>query len=353
MWSYALRRLALLVPALVGVVTLLFFVFTLLGDPAQMLAGQRADVQTIEAIRKDLGLDQPVWRQYLAYLNDLSPLGYAPPERAADPDYAAALLWTDAAGGGYGLKTPWLGRSYQNGKPVAGLYAEYLPGTLLLALASILLAGAVGISLGVAAAANYGKPLDRGLTALSMLGISTPSFFSAILAAWLFAMALHEYTGLDVTGYVVKDRIWSEGAYWDWRALVLPALTLGVRPLGVVFQLTRASMKEALDAQFVRTARAKGAPPRAVLVRHALRNALNPVLTSLSSWFGALLMGAFFVEYVFDWQGVGKLTVEALMTSDFPVLLGSCVLTAVLFTLLTLSVDLLYPLLDPRVRLED
>lgn len=346
-----LQRLALLAATVWGLVTLLFLIFNLLGDPAAVAEGQRADLRTRESIRAELGLDRPPFLQYLHWLNDLSPVGRLDKRQRESGDYSALALWETADGGAWTLKLPYLRRSFQTNRPVAELYFERLPGTALLAGAALLLAALLGVSMGTLAARKPGGALDVALSSVAVLGLSTPSFFAALLAGWLLAYELHDWTGLDPTGYVTRDRILTPGeTYLDFRYLILPALTLGLRPLSVLFQLTREQMIDLRQADFARTARAKGLAETAVELRHLLRNALNPVLTALSAWLGALLGGSFFVEYIFDWQGVGKLTVDALMTNDYPVLMGCCLFTALIFVGVQFSMDGVYRLLDPRIR---
>jgi peptide/nickel transport system permease protein len=184
----------------------------------------------------------------------------------------------------------------------------------------------------------------------AVLGIAAPSFFSAILIAWVFGYLLHDFTGLPMFGSL-KDVDPFAGQVYRWQNLVLPAVTLGIRPLAIITQLTRASMLEVLGQDYIRTAWAKGLSPRRVVYGHALRNALNPVVTAVSGWFASLLAGAFFVEYIFAWQGIGKVTVEALETADLPVAMGSLLTLGSLFVLINIAVDIAYYLLDPRIRL--
>ncbi|MCE3007192.1 MAG: ABC transporter permease [Bacteroidetes bacterium] len=328
---------------LLGVVTLLFLLFGLLGDPAEQIAGQRADVATLENIRTELGLDQPLWQQYLGYLNDLSPLAYLSEAARQTGNYRYLPLV-----GGLVLKAPYLRHSYQSGRPILALYLERLPGTALLALTALAFAALVGIGLGTLAGTRPGSWWDRALGLVSLVGISAPSFFVAILAIWVFSASLG---WLPSSGYVREPDLFSMGYHWQGRLLILPALTLGIRPLAILFQISRDSMIETLRQPYIRTARAKGLSPMRVVLRHALPNSLNPVLTSLTGWLASLLAGTFFIEYIFHWQGIGKLTIDALLTNDYPLLLGSALCTSVLFIAINEGVDVLYTRLDPRIRL--
>lgn len=348
MIPFLLRRLFYGALVLLGVATVVFFLFMVVpSDPARLTLGQRADAETLQAVREELGLNQPVWKRYLGYLNDISPLGMVGPE---DRDRAAWVLFPIGGGEKLALKAPDLRRSYQYRKPVAAIIARVLPNTLLLAGVALLGATVAGIALGTFSALRPQTALDRALMSTAVLGIAAPSFFSAILIAWVFGYLLHDFTGLPMFGSL-KDVDPFAGQVYRWQNLVLPAVTLGIRPLAIITQLTRASMLEVLGQDYIRTAWAKGLSPRRVVYGHALRNALNPVVTAVSGWFASLLAGAFFVEYIFAWQGIGKVTVEALETADLPVAMGSLLTLGSLFVLINIAVDIAYYLLDPRIRL--
>ncbi|HMP88416.1 MAG TPA: ABC transporter permease, partial [Lacibacter sp.] len=184
----------------------------------------------------------------------------------------------------------------------------------------------------------------------SILGISAPSFFMGILIAWIFGFLLRPWTGLHMTGSWFDIDVETGEQVYTLRNLILPALTLGIRPLAIITQLTRSAMLDVLNQDYIRTAYAKGMPAHVVVWKHALRNALNPVITAVTGWFAELLAGAFFVEYIFGWKGIGKITVDALEKLDYPVVMGSVLLAAVLFVLMNMLADLLYGAADPRVR---
>lgn len=229
---------------------------------------------------------------------------------------------------------------------------EALPGTLLLAVAAMCIAVVIGIPLGVLAAVKKDTWMDTSSIFLSVLGISAPSFFMGIVIAYLFGFVLSDYTGLHMTGsWRDIDEITGR-PYWSLQNLWLPALTLGIRPLAIIAQLTRSAMLDVLNQDYIRTAYAKGLPKRVVVWKHALRNALNPVITAITGWFAELLAGAFFVEYIFGWKGIGKITVDALEKLDFPVVMGSVLVTSLFFILVNILSDVLYAVVDPRVRLE-
>jgi peptide/nickel transport system permease protein len=315
---------------LLSIASIVFFLFSKsFPDPEQMVVGERTDKATSEAIKKELGLDQSLWHQYISYINDLSPVGFAE--------------------GRLTFKTPYLRRSFQNGKPVSAIIKDALPGTIVLAVASMLLATFLGLMFGVLAARFQNRPTDRIILAISTAGISIPGFFAAILVAWFFAYVLHNYTKLPMTGSLYDIDPFN-GKTLQLSNLILPTLALGVRPLAVITQLTRSALIEELSKDYIRTARAKGLSEQKVIWRHALRNAINPVITSLSGWFASLLAGAFFVEYIFNWKGLGKVTIDSLEKSDLPVVMGSVLFVAVVFVFINMMVDMIYVFIDPRIR---
>ncbi len=334
---------------MLGVVVVVFFVFQGFGDPSRLVMGQRADAATQENIRKELNLDQPKWKQFLFYMNDVSPLSVHTTE-----DIAAKQLHGFFIGGKtkFAIKVPYLRRSYQTKKDVWSILMEALPGTLLLAIAAMIIATVAGIFLGVIAAVKKNTWMDTTAIFTSILGISAPSFFMGIIIAYLFGYVLSNYTGLHMTGsWFDIDEISGE-KYLTIKNLWLPALTLGIRPLAIITQLTRSSMLDVLNQDYIRTAYAKGLSKRVVVWKHALRNALNPVITAITGWFAELLAGAFFVEYIFGWKGIGKITVEALEKLDFPVVMGSVLISAAFFIFINILADLLYGIIDPRVRVQ-
>jgi len=345
---YLLRRLLSAIPVLLGVVVVLTLIFQLLGDPARMLAGQRTDAETLNAIRASLRLDRPLWQRVLGYLNDLSPVGQV--LEAHQPGAFCPGGCKEA--GQWALKTPWLGRSYQTGRPVMELYLENLGGTVILALSSMLIATVLGLLLGIWAAEREGTWVDMVVSIVAQLGLSAPSFFMAVVFMGVFAIALGPFTGLPTSGYWIRPNILTDGYSYYPAALVLPVLTLSIRPLAVLVQLMRESYITTLKQDFVRTARAKGLSERRIRWAHVLPNALGPFLVSVSGWLANLLTGAFFVEYIFDWQGVGRLLIDALGQNDFPVVAGCCVLTSVLFVLTNVLTDVIHALIDPRIRLQ-
>jgi peptide/nickel transport system permease protein len=332
-----------------GIVSLLFVIFYGLGDPTSFLVGDQADEATKASVRQKYGLDQPIAVQYFSYLNGLSPLGWLSEDAGKQTRHISLLR---AGTGTISLKSPDLGRSFQSNQAVTPMISSRLEGTMILALSAIVFASVLGIGLGMLAAMKRDSWWDRGILSLSVLGISAPSFFIGVLIAWLFAVVLRDWTGLNVTGHIFEEKVFEPGREVVLKNLLLPALSLGIRPLAIFIQLTRSSMLDVLNTDYVRTARAKGLPQRTILFRHALRNALNPVITSITGWLASLLAGAFFIEYIFNWQGIGKLMIDALEKQDLPVILGTAIFIGVVFVGITILTDASYRLLDPRVRLD-
>lgn len=346
--QYILRKIAYAGFVLAGVVAIVFFLFQGFGDPARLVLGQTGDSATIQNIRKELYLDQPKWKQFLLYVRDVSPISVHTRQEIAEKQLKGIFIGGDTK---LAFKLPYLRHSYQSKRDVLELLMEALPGTLLLAIAAMLFATIVGIGLGVLAAVKQNTWMDTSAVFGSVLGISAPSFFMGILIAYFFAIVLGPYTGLNLTGSYYEYDDYTGEKYLSLKNLILPALTLGIRPLAIVTQLTRSAMLDVLHQDYIRTAYAKGLSKTRVIFRHALRNALNPVLTAVTGWFAELLAGAFFVEYIFGWKGVGKITVDALDKLDFPVVMGSVLVTATLFVIINILSDILYSMVDPRVKI--
>jgi len=354
---YILKKLGYALVTLVGIITVIFLLFNVLpGDPARMMLDQKEDPEQLAKIRKKYGFDQPLSKQYLYYLNDLSPISF----HSKNPDsytalnsnkYKAFRLFT-LFRTTVVLKKPYLRESFQKtGKQVSQVIAETLPNTVVLAISAISFAIVIGIILGIISAQVKDSWLDSTIQIISTLGMSVPSFFSAILFAWLFGFVLHEYTGLRMTGSLYAMDDFGERITIQWKNLILPALVLGIRPLAVIIQLMRNSLLEVFNQEYIRTAKAKGLTTYQIIKRHALKNALNPVVTAVSGWFASMLAGAVFVEYIFGWNGLGKEIVDALNTLDLPIIMGAVLIIASLFILINIVVDILYGWLDPKIRL--
>jgi peptide/nickel transport system permease protein len=419
--KYILSKLAYGLLVLWGVVTVVFFIFTLGGDPVENLVAENSTQEVKDAIRKKFNLDLPVGERYVHYLNDLSPIslhGNGEDSRnRLDTSQYSVLLSAQLGSNTLAIKAPFLSRSYISERSVTAIIGDALPGTAVLAIVAMIFAIILGLSIGVLSALNKDGLIDRVALVLSVLGMSGPSFFMAILVAWiggylwyetttltawpivfilLFVLAglwrnkrvkkslseglgklgligaimglafwilggifggpLSEFvfrlpgTGLSMTGSLYDVDIW-EGQVLNLKNLILPALTLGIRPLAVIVQLTRNSLLEVMQQDYIRTARAKGLKESAIIWRHALKNALNPVLTAISGWFASMLAGAVFVEFVFGWKGLGLETYSALEKDDLPVVMGAVVVIASIFVVINLLTDLMYGVIDPRVRI--
>jgi peptide/nickel transport system permease protein len=194
--------------------------------------------------------------------------------------------------------------------------------------------------------------LEKIILVVTSLGMSLPSFFAAILIAWVFAFLLADYTGLSMFGSLWSVDDFGEGEYLSLKNIILPAITLGIRPLAVITELTKSTMKEVLEQDYIRTAKAKGLSNFKIIYSHALRNTLNPIVSSISGWFASLIAGAVFVEYIFDWKGVGVVIVDSLEKYDFPVLMGALIVICVILIIINVLTDIIYALLDPRVRIK-
>ncbi len=327
------------------------------GDPAQMMLGQNEDSEQLAIVKQKYGFDKPITTQYFYYINDLSPISFHSKKEAdytflGTGKYNAATLFS-IGNTTIVLKFPYLRESFtKQGKKVSQVLAETLPNTFVLAVTAIIIAMILGILFGIVSALYKDRWLDKTIQIFSTLGMSIPSFFSAILFAWFFGYILHEYTNLEMTGSLYELDNFGEAMHVKWKNLILPAVVLGIRPLAVVIQLMRNSLLEVFNQDYIRTARAKGLSEFQIIKRHAVKNALNPVVTAISGWFASMLAGAVFVEYIFGWNGLGKEIVNALNTLDLPVIMGSVLIIALLFIIINIFVDLIYVWLDPKVKLQ-
>ncbi|GMV47173.1 MAG: glutathione ABC transporter permease [Pseudomonadota bacterium] len=339
MFAYLLRKLAALVPTLAGVTLAAFALIRLVpGDPVEVMVGERRlDPAAHAALVQQLGLDQPLAVQYGRYV--------------------AQLAHGD------------LGRSLVTREPVAAEFAVLFPATVELAAAAFALALALGLALGVTAALRRGSWLDQLVMALATLGHSMPVFWWGLILIMAFSVGLEwtpvsgrigiEYDIDPVTGFMLVDaalaswRGQEPGAFASALAhLVLPAVVLGTVPMAVIARMTRSSMLEVLREEYMRTARAKGLAPARVVLHHGLRNALIPVLTVLGLQVGSLLGGAVLTETIFSWPGIGKWLIDAIARRDYPVVQAGILVAALVFIGVNLGVDLLYGVVNPRVRSE-
>ena len=348
MFQYILRKIGYGCLVFLGVLALVFFIFNVLPvDASSLTIGQSSDTATLEAVQKELGLDQPTSVQFTYYLRDISPISF----HQKNAEVLANYDYLKLVGLGKHIlvaKWPYLRRSYQTKREVTSILAKALPQTLLLAFFAILMASLLGIALGAVGALKQNSWVDQLLTTLSTVRVSVPSFFSALLIGYLLGNLWAEFTGLNQTGSLYEINNLGQRQL-VWKNLFLPSIALGVRPISVIYQLTRSSLLDVLRKDYVRTARAKGLSEFRVVVVHALRNALNPIVTSVTGWFASLLAGAFFVEVIFNIKGIGFVTIDAMQKFDFPVAMGAILILAFVFLLANILADLTYGLLDPRV----
>ncbi len=307
MITYVLRKSVMSIPILIGLATIVFilnFVFVP-GDPVRIAMGQHADPETIEVIREEMGLNDPLYKQYLKFMG--------------------RLFQGD------------LGRSFTTKRPVTEMIAERFPATALLALSAMVVSIVLGVTAGIISAVKPYSIWDYLFMSLSMIGVSMPVYWLGLLLIWLVAL------NLDLLPV---------GGYGSWQHLILPAFALGSRQAARIARMTRSSMLEVIEKDYVKTARAKGLSEKIVIIKHALRNALIPVITVIGTQLGYLLGGTVITERVFSWPGVGRMAVDAVMKRDFPLIQGTVLFLAAIFIVVTLLVDLSYGFLDPRIRYE-
>ena len=357
MTNFLFNRLIYSALTLFGVVTLIFFLFNVLpGDPAQMMLGQNQNSEQLINVKKKYGFDQPISTQYFYYLNDLSPISFHSNNQEnytflkEDKYSEIKLMKFDSFT--VVLKFPYLRTSFtMQGKKVSEIIRNTLPNTIVLAISAITIAIIIGLFLGIISAIFKDSYIDKSIQLISVIGMSLPSFFSAILFAWFFGYILHEYTNLEMTGSLFELDDFGENYSIKLKNLILPAIVLGIRPLAVISQLMRNELLDVLNQDYIRTARAKGLSEYIVIKNHGIKNSLNPVVTAISGWFASLLAGAVFVEYIFGWNGLGKEIVNALNNLDLPVIMGSVLVIAFMFIIINILVDIIYAWLDPRVKL--
>ena len=355
---WVLRKLSNMFLTLFGVTTIIFFLFNVLpGDPAQMMLGQNENSEQLTVLKKKYGFDKPVFIQYLYYLNDLSlvSIHYNDSNNLSflKKDKYNFINFLSFKDFNIVLKTPYLRESYQkNGVAVIEIIKNTFPNTAVLAISSIIIAIILGMFLGIFSALNKNTWIDYSIQLFSTLGMSVPSFFSAILFAWLFGYVLSDITGLNMTGSLYELDDYGDNLTINLKNLVLPSIVLGIRPVAVISQMMRNSLLKVLSQNYIRTAYAKGLTKFQIIKNHAIKNSLNPVITALSGWFASMLAGSVFVEYIFGWNGLGKEIVDSLNTLDVPVLMGAVLTIAFIFILINIFVDIIYSWLDPKVKLD-
>ena len=345
--KFLLTRFLSGVVILVSVVVLISSIVYLAPvDPARLTFGQRSDAGTVELKRKELGLDQSLSNQMMSYLADISPLIFTSQPQRFEPFRIGSIALGNTH---IVLKNINLRTSYQTGNEVSAMIRQALPKTVILALASFLFAALLGILLGLIAAIYQDKPIDKVILAVSTLGISVPSYVAAIVMAVIFGYTLHHLTGLNIQGSIFEVNDYGDDII-AWKNLILPAISLGIRPVSIIMQLTRSAVLEVMSQDYIRTAKAKGLNFVKVMLRHTLPNAMNPIVTSLTGWLASLLAGAYFVEKVFNFKGIGELTINGLVNYDLPVILACVILICLVFIVINIMTDIFYMILDPRMR---
>lgn len=307
MWSYIVKHFFQSILIILGVITVTFsLLYIVPGDPARMMLGQRADVESVESMREELGLNKPLYIQYIDFLG-----------KAVQGD---------------------LGRSYSTNREVVKTILDKLPATALLACSAMCISAILGVLIGVISSVKPNSFTDNSAMVFALFGISIPQFVFALMMALVFGSILKWF---PISGYINQG----------WEYLILPMLTLALRPLSIIARVTRSSMLEVMNKDYIRTAKAKGLARNKVIFKHTLRNALNPVVTTLSASLAATLGGQFFIEYIFNWPGIGLLAVDSILKLDFPMVQGTVLFTAIVFVVINFLVDIVYAMLDPKVKL--
>ena len=306
MIQYLFNRLLQAIPVLLGVIIITFVLMYIIpGDPVVSMVGERYSEETVQRLRQELHLDDPLPLQFLRYVGNVLQGNF--------------------------------GNSFITGEPVAALIIEKFPNTMMLAITAMFFAILIGLTAGIMSSVHPGSFMDRGIMVLALAGISAPVFWVGLILVLVVGVMLQ---WLPPTGF------------GGIEYLILPALTLGLRSAAYLARLTRATMLEVLSHDYIRTARSKGLPEWKVFIKHAFPNTLIPVITIIGTDFGSYLSGAVLTESIFGWPGIGRLALEAIMKRDFPVIQGTVLFMAIMFVLMNVLVDLLYGVVDPRIRLE-
>ena len=305
MIQYLFNRLLQAVPVLLGVIITFELMYIIPGDPVVSMVGERYSEETVQQLRQELHLDDPLPLQFLRYVGNVLQGNF--------------------------------GNSFITGEPVAALIIEKFPNTMMLAITAMFFAILIGLTAGIMSSVHPGSFMDRGIMVLALAGISAPVFWVGLILVLVVGVMLQ---WLPPTGF------------GGIEYLILPALTLGLRSAAYLARLTRATMLDVLSHDYIRTARSKGLPEWKVFIKHAFPNTLIPVITIIGTDFGSYLSGAVLTESIFGWPGIGRLALEAIMKRDFPVIQGTVLFMAIMFVLMNVLVDLLYGVVDPRIRLE-
>lgn len=310
MYKFILKRLLQLIPVIIGVTFIVFFIMNLApGDPAAIILGDQATAEALAMKREELGLNDPLLIRYFNYMKN--------------------LLRGD------------MGTSYKNNIPVWNQVIDRLPNTAILAVAGIFIALLFGIPIGILSAKKQYSLLDNISMVAALIGVSMPNFWSGLLLVMLFSLTL---------GWLPSQGMGSGGVIPVLRSIILPSLTLGINSMAMVARMTRSSMLEVIRQDYISTAQAKGLDDHVITTQHMLRNALIPIITAVGLQFGHLLGGAMLAETVFSWPGLGRLMVDSIKSRDIPMVLGCVVFMATMFSIVNLIVDIIYAFVDPRIK---
>ncbi len=310
MSKFVLKRLLMMIPVLIGVTFLVFFILALSpGDPARMILGEQATEENVQMMREELGLNDPIPVRYLRYMS--------------------------------GVLKGDLGTSYRNKLNVADQVLDRFPNTVLLAVSGMLVAICIGVPVGILSAKRQYTLIDNIATVLGLVGVAMPTFWLGLLLVLFFALNL---------GWFPSSGMGTGGVFPVLKSLVLPAFTLGTSCAANIMRMTRSSMLEVIRQDYIDTARSKGLTESAITRRHMLKNALVPIITVVGLQFGYLLGGSALTETIFSWPGLGRLMVESIKSKDMPMVLGSAIFLAVMYSVINLLVDILYAFVDPRIK---
>ena len=346
MFNFLLKRILNGLLVVIGVISIISSIIYLAPvDPARLTFGQMSEDKTVKQKQSELGLDKPLHIQLLYYLQDISPILITSSTR----DFKSVKMDSPIFKWRLIIKKPYLRESFQSGRSVRHILYDAIPQTLILAITALFIASVIGILFGFIAALYQDQLADKLILSLSTIGYSLPSYVSAILLAVSFGFFWQSWTGLNLQGSLFDINDSGEDIL-VLKNLILPAIALGIRPIAVITQLTRSAVLDVLSLEYVKTAHSKGLSFVKVLRKHVLKNSLNPVVTTISGWFASLLAGAFFVEFVFNFKGLGFTTVTALINYDIPVLLACMIFVSIAFVIINIMVDIVYKYLNPAVQ---
>jgi len=348
MFYYLLKRVGLGLATIFVVTALVsFIIYWAPVDPARISFGQRTDENTVAMLKAKYYLDKSPGIQILRYFEDIFPIQLISKLDARLSDYNHISL-IDFSASKLIVKTPYLRRSYHSGVLVSTILYEAIWPTLILAVLATIISFILGTFLGWLATMNPGGVGDRLIVSITSLFYAIPSYIMAIVLSMIFAYGLNLFP--------IQGSLWdlsdSGELTFNLRNLWLPLISLGIRPISQICQMVRVSILEIKNSEFIRTAKAKGLNDNQIFFYHVLKNAINPVISTVGSWFASLLAGAYFVEFIFNYKGMGLVTIQAVSQFDIPVVVGCCVMAVIIFTSVSLISDLLYAVFDPRVRLE-